>query len=185
MPFQAIKIAMRHNTGSPLAKLAWVWIVDQASLDDAPNGMAFAEFQLEDIAQFCQCTKEEAKVALALLERLQFISCLTYGGFEELSKDPEQVWVDVNLPVSQLVRDERKRIKVSPDQLFLLHAACNYRCAACGLKSFEPDDFEVDHIIPQSIGGADVEENCQFLCKPCNSRKRASVHWVDFLMGRK
>lgn len=185
MPFQAIPIALRSNTGSPLSKLAWLWIVYRAKFEDAPNGRAYAKFQIYDLSAFCQCSDQEAKEALEHLTRLGKLGLVNYGGFAEQGVDKDEVWVDVHLPISQLGRDERKRIKATPDQLYELVILANYECPGCGTPSFESSDYEVDHIIPQSVGGADVEENCQVLCHACNSRKRASVHWVDFLMGRK
>ncbi len=46
----------------------------------------------------------------------------------------------------------------------------NGKCPICKL-SFAYDDMEGDHIIPWSRGGRTVSENCQMLCKSCNSKK--------------
>jgi hypothetical protein len=43
-------------------------------------------------------------------------------------------------------------------------------CPICG-KHFEYDEMEGDHIIPWHRGGKTVVENCQMLCKDCNSKK--------------
>ena len=50
------------------------------------------------------------------------------------------------------------------------------RCAGpCGEakkgRTLDIDLFEVDHIIPRSKGGADVDSNLQLLCPTCNRRK--------------
>ena len=37
-------------------------------------------------------------------------------------------------------------------------------CAACGRVVAYPAGFELDHIIPLSMGGEDAEVNCQLLC---------------------
>lgn len=43
-------------------------------------------------------------------------------------------------------------------------------CANCK-KQFEIDEMEGDHIIPWHRGGKTISENCQMLCKDCNSKK--------------
>ena len=43
-------------------------------------------------------------------------------------------------------------------------------CPVCG-QHFEYDEMEGDHILPWSKGGKTTGENCQMLCKPCNSKK--------------
>lgn len=43
-------------------------------------------------------------------------------------------------------------------------------CPICK-KHFEFDEMEGDHIIPWSKGGQTVPDNCQMLCKSCNSKK--------------
>lgn len=44
-----------------------------------------------------------------------------------------------------------------------------YRCKHCGTHL----DLSVDHIVPESKGGATDLSNLQTLCRPCNSRKGA------------
>ena len=46
------------------------------------------------------------------------------------------------------------------------------QCAACGMD-FPFKIFEVDHIVPQSLGGTDHIENLQLLCPHCNRLKGA------------
>ena len=40
--------------------------------------------------------------------------------------------------------------------------------------------FELDHIVPKSRGGTDVDSNMQLLCPSCN-RKKSNKLWSDFL----
>lgn len=56
----------------------------------------------------------------------------------------------------------------------------NPYCAECGrlvlLTYPHHNGFEVDHIIPVSLGGADTDDNCQILCSGdggCHARKTA------------
>lgn len=44
----------------------------------------------------------------------------------------------------------------------------NYICNHCGINE---GDFEIDHIIPLSLGGKDESRNLQVLCKICNREK--------------
>lgn len=44
------------------------------------------------------------------------------------------------------------------------------RCAGCGLL-LPMRLLAIDHIIPKSVGGRDMETNYQLLCQPCNSCK--------------
>lgn len=181
MPFQALPIALRANTGTPLSKLLWVYIVSECSIDDAPNGRGFLMLENASAERFCQAAWPDVLEALGHLQRLGLVENFWPG-----KQDPEgETMIDVGLPMSQLRHDERKRLKPSPDQIDALATKCNYRCAACDATSYDSSTWHVDHIIPRSIGGADTEDNLQLLCPSCNTRKGAKVHWVDFLGGRR
>lgn len=52
-----------------------------------------------------------------------------------------------------------------------VYARDGYACVYCG----STDDLTLDHIHPFSLGGADVSDNLQTLCRSCNSRKGARV----------
>ena len=45
----------------------------------------------------------------------------------------------------------------------------NFTCVHCGSRR----DLSIDHIYPQSKGGKATLENCQTLCRKCNSKKGA------------
>lgn len=44
------------------------------------------------------------------------------------------------------------------------------QCSICG----ETADLHVDHIVPRMMGGSDLLDNLQLLCKRCNLHKGAS-----------
>jgi 5-methylcytosine-specific restriction endonuclease McrA len=46
-----------------------------------------------------------------------------------------------------------------------------YRCVKCSAAG----PLAIDHIFPWSRGGEDTLDNLQVLCKPCNSKKSATV----------
>lgn len=43
-------------------------------------------------------------------------------------------------------------------------------CTGCKVH-LEPRMFEIDHVVPQSKGGASTLDNLQLLCSPCNKSK--------------
>jgi hypothetical protein len=181
MPFQALPIALRANTGDPLTKLLWVEIVHHARLTDAPNGKAFAKLYPAQSAEFGQCSVTEVVVGWERLERLGLVQIMSRPALDT----GDDWFLDVNLPMSQLLPEERKRVKASPDQLDLVVSRARFICAGCGEENVSLEGWHVDHIIPRAVGGADVEDNLQPLCDTCNARKHARVHWVDFLGGRR
>lgn len=45
-------------------------------------------------------------------------------------------------------------------------------CRRCGTElHLEPHGFEIDHIVPLSLGGPDTPANVQLMCQPCNREK--------------
>lgn len=60
-------------------------------------------------------------------------------------------------------------------QLLRLHAG---RCALCGeavvLKSGDPREATIDHVVPLAHGGLDVLSNTQLACAACNHAKGAT-----------
>ena len=66
----------------------------------------------------------------------------------------------------------------------LQEARCNAPCGEDGQgRVFPIDIFEIDHIRPTSKGGANIDENLQLLCAPCNRRKsnRTMQYLLDIL----
>jgi hypothetical protein len=48
-----------------------------------------------------------------------------------------------------------------------------FKCQACGAKPLPDNDvsLHIDHILPKSMGGSDLEQNLQVLCADCNLSK--------------
>lgn len=46
-------------------------------------------------------------------------------------------------------------------------------CRGCG--EVLTHDYEIDHIVPISLGGVDTPANVQLMCPPCNRRKAARL----------
>lgn len=51
----------------------------------------------------------------------------------------------------------------------------NNVCGKCGIEFTKEITYTVDHIIPVKLGGDLTLQNCQLLCKSCNSSKGAKV----------
>ena len=196
MPFQALPLALRKSTGTPISKLLYIHLMglcrlpSVADLGVADRQSDVIDFRPEDSAAFCQCTIDEVYEAMALLERLQLVLPCEGWVWDREFENPRDRWefVYVRLPMSQWASDKRTRIKATPDQLASLHAIDEPRvrgaCPTCSTIYDEVQAWAVDHILPRSRGGADVEENCQAICDKCNARKHARTDWVDFLGGR-
>src|SRR5262249_20392409 len=48
------------------------------------------------------------------------------------------------------------------------------RCGICRLTFRDDDDIEIDHILPQSLGGTDVLTNLMALHRHCHDRRHAA-----------
>jgi len=59
-----------------------------------------------------------------------------------------------------------------------------YRCAYCRTSAhLVGTTFEIDHIIPESLGGRTEEENLCLACPTCNGRKSNRVAAIDEITG--
>lgn len=85
---------------------------------------------------------------------------------------------DIETMILGIVNNRRvapKRRFTQDDKLHLLSemtpdADGLYECAICH-QHFAPNELEVDHKTPWSLGGRTVLSNAQLLCSACNSRK--------------
>lgn len=66
----------------------------------------------------------------------------------------------------------------------LVYAKYNGRCAYCG-HEITLKEMQVDHIIPQRLGGTDSLENYNPACRTCNHYKRATrlESWRNYFLG--
>lgn len=70
-------------------------------------------------------------------------------------------------------------MSVSPDRRWAIFKRDGYRCAECASDT----DLTVDHVVPRSAGGSDLDENLQTLCRRCNASKKDRVKPVGFHRG--
>ena len=56
----------------------------------------------------------------------------------------------------------------------------NFRCRFCGATS-EQERLEVDHIIPEALGGTDSLNNLATLCQPCN-RGKSKLFFGNYML---
>ena len=58
----------------------------------------------------------------------------------------------------------------------------NGKCAGCSVSLV--DGYEIDHVMPVSLGGSNTADNLQLLCMPCNRRKH-NMHPDDWKLKLK
>jgi len=59
-------------------------------------------------------------------------------------------------------------------------ADANYRCGYCHLQqAVIGAELEIDHIIPESLGGRTETSNLWLACSPCNDRKGDRIAGFD------
>lgn len=61
-----------------------------------------------------------------------------------------------------------------------------HRCAYCqSAVTIVGMPFEIDHVIPESLGGLTLRENLCLCCSPCNERKACRTTAMDSLTGER
>lgn len=71
--------------------------------------------------------------------------------------------------MADIPRSKPKKVPIPHDIRWSVWERDNFTCKVCGARK----NLTVDHIHPESKGGKATLENCQTLCKTCNSRKGA------------
>ena len=70
---------------------------------------------------------------------------------------------------TSVLRSSRQTVKENYDRQ---KGRCAGNCGPDGKgRILDLDLFEVDHVVPRSKGGEDVDNNLQLLCPTCNRRK--------------
>ena len=79
----------------------------------------------------------------------------------------------------------RKR-RVSPRLRQRITEQADYRCGHClTSQKITGARMEIDHIIPESVGGGTTEDNLWLACSSCNEFKGAKTHTQDPVTGRR
>lgn len=81
---------------------------------------------------------------------------------------------------------ERKRLRsphqpvgrwIRADKRLAIYLRDGFRCLCCGrdLHGADPRDVTLDHIVPVSKGGSNMESNVYTCCRSCNSSRAAKT----------
>lgn len=77
-----------------------------------------------------------------------------------------------------------KRRKFSEYERELILQRAKGCCEYCLTPhDFTPETFEIEHIIPLSLGGTHNIGNLAFSCSGCNNRKRQNIIGIDASIG--
>lgn len=70
----------------------------------------------------------------------------------------------------------RRRRKIPKNKRHRVYARDGFKCVLCGCT----ENLTLDHITPQSKGGADHIDNLRTLCTPCNEEKgdQTDLVWI-------
>lgn len=106
----------------------------------------------------------------------------------KLNPEYKKEWIAKNpLKGAEYNRTRRCKISGSVGRILAseweeLKTQYDHRCLRCGVKENLPDiKLTIDHVVPISVGGDNIIENAQPLCKSCNSSKYTNT--VDYRFG--
>ncbi len=183
MAFQATAYALRCDIKDPLMKLVFVLLVSKCRAD------GYSEITISNLELGAGAPVCDLIFALIGLRRFGWINpeyehddVLKWGfvycklpslgcfGYEHV----------INMPKERPIHDALLKERLQDRD--------GYGCVGCFTEWADETDilpeYNVDHIIPRSIGGLDVFENYQLLCKRCNSRKSNKLGHIDFIGDR-
>lgn len=80
------------------------------------------------------------------------------------------------IPTKHIVSDRKTRngILIEPIDKNKILREQKYKCVYCG-KDLKTNEKHLDHIVPIAKGGAEIQENMQYLCRECNIKKKDSI----------
>ncbi|MFH5773568.1 HNH endonuclease [Paracoccus sp. NGMCC 1.201697] len=118
------------------------------------------------ICYWCGCDAGEAE---AIIDRM--IECGIFRRLEGRVVCPELVAVaeENNAPTP---RSQRRQFTVSTTRRARLYARDGNACHYCG----GGENLTLDHMLPQSRGGDDSDENLVTCCRNCNSSKGTKTY---------
>jgi len=73
---------------------------------------------------------------------------------------------------------------IRPEKRLALYIRDSFTCAYCGrdLKSLDPSEVTLDHLLPRSAGGDNDATNLITACRSCNS-SRGDKPWLGYATG--
>lgn len=95
------------------------------------------------------------------------------AGDKQKSRRYNPVRADTFDERAALLEDDPK----ARDKRLLFHQQQG-KCVYCG-NEYQYDEFEIEHMIPQSRGGPDHIRNCQLACRICN-RAKGTMTDIEF-----
>ncbi|MEZ4658551.1 MAG: HNH endonuclease [Caldilineaceae bacterium] len=76
--------------------------------------------------------------------------------------------------------------RISPALRDRIQAWTQNRCSYClAHQQYVLGPLEIDHIIPQALGGTNEEGNLCLACRLCNSYKATQIDGLDIVSGRR
>lgn len=102
---------------------------------------------------------------------------------EQNGNGQKRLFTDFEICKSPPVRTDLAPLKMSKDEVRKhFFVAQDGKCNGCGTQFDSPRHFHIDHIYPQSKGGAWQLENLQLLCGNCNAIKGNRP--MEYLLAR-
>ncbi len=160
IPSFATRVTAKERTGYPTQKpLALLERIIEASSDKK-------DMVLDP---FCGCAT--TCVAAEKLDR-QWVGVDISEKAAELVKNriKKELGILLFKPIHRYDVPTDRNGKRSKNIKHILYGKQEGICTGC-LTNFPFQNFEVDHIVPQSKGGSDADENLQLLCGYCNKVK--------------
>lgn len=95
-------------------------------------------------------------------------------------------WKTANPDAKRIYNQNREALKRAGGKLSkgiveILFKRQHGKCVCCGEKLGK--DYQLDHIMPIALGGANINSNVQLLRKRCNQQKNKK-HPIEFMQGR-